>query len=85
MQKLQPYDPAELDNVAAIAHGSARAWTVRTGKGPELVWAISRAQAAAITSKKGATISGISPNYHAQNMTPRPADWSEFIAMGGEQ
>lgn len=85
MQKLQPYDPAELDNVTAIAHGSARAWTVQTGKGRELIWATSRAQAAAIVAKTGARIAGISPNYHAQNMHPRPADWSEFIAMGGEQ
>lgn len=85
MQKLQPYDPAELDNVAAIAHGSARAWTVRTGKGPALVWAISRQQAAAIVTKQGATISGISPNYHAQNMHPKPSDWAEFVAMGGGQ
>ena len=30
-------------------------------------------------------IRGIAPNYHAQNMHPRPTSWAEFIARGGGQ
>ena len=64
-----------------------KAWTVKTSKGRAIVYASNRPQAAAIYSKDYPTnkITGISPNYHAQNMHPRPSSWSEFIARGGGQ
>lgn len=62
-----------------------KAWTIKTASGRALIYAATRQQAAAIFSQQtpGRKITGISPNYHAQNMNPRPADWSEFIARGG--
>lgn len=83
MKKLEPFSLEELDQVAAVAHSTALAWTVRTIKGRELIWATSAAQAITIATNAGAKVKGVTRNHHAQNMHPRPADWSEFVAMGG--
>ncbi len=64
-----------------------KAWTIRTITGRALIYATTRQQAAALYTKShpGAKIKGISPNYHAQNMKPRPESWSEYVARGGGQ
>lgn len=64
-----------------------KAWTIKTPRSKALVYASNKRQAAAIYSEQhpGQQIKGISPNYHAQNMHPRPSSWSEFIARGGDR
>ena len=64
-----------------------KAWTIKTAGGRWLIYAINRRQAAAIYTEQhpGQKIRGIAPNYHAQNMHPRPTSWAEFIARGGGQ
>ena len=87
MQAIQPYNPNEEDEIVAIATGKPRrAWTIQTSKGQYmLVWAMNGRQAAAIARHKAsqATIRSVRPNYHAQNMTPKPFSWSEYVTMGG--
>lgn len=88
MQKLKPFSLDELEQVAAIAHGQARrAWTIKHANGRRaLIWAADTRQAAAIDTQErpGEVIRAIVQNYHAQNMKPRPDDWADFIAAGGE-
>lgn len=93
MKSLKPYDPTEESEIVAIASGMPqRAWLVKYEEytSPALIWATSQRQAAAIASKQKcdccdqvATITSIRPEYHAQNMRPRPQDYTEFVARGG--
>lgn len=79
--------------MGGVATQSGQAWTVRVKEyaSPRLVYASSARQAAAITTAqpcdccgKTPRIVSIRPNYHAQNMHPRPASWTDYLMQGGE-
>lgn len=86
--KTKPFDPATTDELVQLGRGRC-AWTVRRKHGnPALVWAANQRQAAAILASKPGWVGlivSVVRNYEAENMTPRPQTWSQFIGQGGGQ